>query len=70
MNNANARSNSMRSMSSCADDTNLSKETCFVLTGDPTARPGGSIDPVTNPEGLTSRCCSATFVAKVWFALN
>ena len=51
-------------------DTNLSKENCFVLTGDPNARPGGTIDPVTNPEGLTSRWCSATFVAKVSFALN
>jgi len=51
-------------------DTNLSKENCFVLTGDPNARSGGSIDPVTNPEGLTSRWCSAAFVAKVWFALN
>ena len=51
-------------------DTNLSKENCFVLTGDPNARPGGSIDPVTNPEGLASRWCSATFVAKIWFALN
>ena len=51
-------------------DTNLSKENCFVFTGDPNARPGGSVDPVTNPEGLTSRWCSATFVAKVWFALN
>ncbi|MFZ0095131.1 MAG: hypothetical protein WAK97_14530, partial [Pseudolabrys sp.] len=49
-------------------DTNLSKENCFVLTGDPNARPGGSIDSVTNPEGLASRWCSATFVAKVWFA--
>lgn len=51
-------------------DTNLSKENCFVFTGDPNARAGGSIDPVTNPEGLTSRWCSATFVAKVSFALN
>jgi hypothetical protein len=51
-------------------DTNLSKGNCFVLTGDPNAHPGGSIDPVTNPEGLASRWCSATFVAKVWFALN
>jgi uncharacterized protein (TIGR02001 family) len=51
-------------------DTNLSKENCFVLTGDPNASPGGSIDPVRNPEGLTSRWCSATFVAKFWFALN
>ncbi|MGB9392653.1 MAG: hypothetical protein WCB70_22060, partial [Xanthobacteraceae bacterium] len=51
-------------------DTNLSKGNCFVLTGDPNAHPGGGIDPVTNPEGLASRWCSATFVAKVWFALN
>jgi len=51
-------------------DTNLSKENCFVLTGDPNARPGGTVDPVTNPEGLTSRWCSTTFVAKLSFALN
>lgn len=51
-------------------DTNLSKENCFVLTGDPNARPGGAIDLVTNPEGLTSRWCSATFVVKASFALN
>ena len=51
-------------------DTNLSKENCFVFTGDPGARPGGRIDPLTNPEGLVSRWCSATFVAKLWFALN
>src|SRR3974390_510800 len=25
-------------------DTNLSKENCFVLTGDPNARPGGAVD--------------------------
>jgi uncharacterized protein (TIGR02001 family) len=51
-------------------DTNLSKENCFVFTGDPNATPGGSIDPLRNPEGLTSRWCSATFVAKFWFALK
>ena len=51
-------------------DTNLSRENCFVLTGDPNARPGGVINPVTNPEGLTSSWCSTTFVAKIWFALN
>ena len=51
-------------------DTNLSRENCFVLTGDPNARPGGVINPVTNPEGLTSSWCSATFVAKIWFALD
>jgi len=51
-------------------DTNLSKEDCFVFTGDPNATPGGRIDPVTNPQGLVSRWCSATFVAKFWFELN
>ena len=51
-------------------DTNLSKESCFVFTGDPNARPGGRPDPVTNPDGLTSRWCGATFVAKIWFELN
>ncbi|HTF42011.1 MAG TPA: hypothetical protein VK754_15640 [Propionibacteriaceae bacterium] len=51
-------------------DTNLSKENCFVFTGDPGATPGGRINPVTNPQGLVSRWCSATVVAKLWFALN
>jgi hypothetical protein len=41
-----------------------------VFTGDPNATPGGSVDPVRNPEGLTSRWCGATVVAKFWFALN
>ena len=51
-------------------DTDLSRENCFVYTGDPNASPGGTINPVTNPEGLTSGWCSATLVAKLWFALN
>jgi hypothetical protein len=51
-------------------DTNLSKENCFVLTGDPGATPSGRSDPITNPEGLMSRWCSATLVAKFWFALE
>jgi uncharacterized protein (TIGR02001 family) len=49
-------------------DTNLSKENCFVFTGDPNARPGGSVDPVINPAGLVSNWCGATIVAKAWFA--
>jgi uncharacterized protein (TIGR02001 family) len=49
-------------------DTNLSKDNCFVLTGDPTARPGGRVDPITNPAGLVSNWCGATIVAKAWFA--
>jgi uncharacterized protein (TIGR02001 family) len=51
-------------------DTNLSKENCYVFTGDPNAQPGGRIDPITNPAGLVSRWCSAAFVAKVWLAFN
>ena len=51
-------------------DTDLSKENCFVFTGDPNATPGGQIDPLTNPLGLVSNWCSATFVAKFWFAFN
>ena len=51
-------------------DTNLSRENCFVFTGDPNARPGGRPDPLTNPEGLTSGWCSATVVAKFWFTLE
>jgi hypothetical protein len=51
-------------------DTNLSKENCYVFTGDPNAASGGRINPITNPDGLMSRWCSATLVAKLWFALN
>jgi uncharacterized protein (TIGR02001 family) len=51
-------------------DTNLSKENCFVFTGDPNAAPGGRPNPITNPAGLVSQWCSATFVAKYWIALN
>ena len=51
-------------------DTNLSKENCFVFTGDPNARLGGRVDLVTNPAGLVSNWCGATIVAKAWFALN
>ncbi|MEJ0078807.1 MAG: hypothetical protein WDO17_25895 [Alphaproteobacteria bacterium] len=51
-------------------DTNLSKEDCFVSTGDPNATPGGQINPLTNPQGLVSNWCGATFVAKFSFSLN
>ena len=51
-------------------DTNLSRENCFVFTGDPNATPGGGINPVTNPAGLRSNWCSATFVAKLSVALD
>jgi uncharacterized protein (TIGR02001 family) len=49
-------------------DTNLSKENCFVFTGDPNAQPGGRVDPITNPAGLVSNWCGAAIVAKAWFA--
>ena len=51
-------------------DTNLSKENCYVFTGDPNAQPGGRVNPITNPDGLVSRWCSATFVAKLGLAFN
>jgi uncharacterized protein (TIGR02001 family) len=51
-------------------DSNLSKENCFVFTGDPNARPGGRVNLVTNPDGLVSNWCGATFAAKAWFAFN
>ena len=51
-------------------DTNLSRENCFVFTGDPSATLGGRPNAITNPAGLMSNWCSATFVAKYWFAFN
>jgi len=51
-------------------DTNLSKENCFVFTGDPNAQPGGRVNLLTNPDGLVSNWCGAMFVVKAWFAFN
>jgi len=51
-------------------DTNLSKENCFVFTGDPNAAPGGRPNSITNPAGLTSQWCSAAFVAKYFIAFD
>jgi uncharacterized protein (TIGR02001 family) len=51
-------------------DTNLSRENCYILTGDPGATPGGRPDPVTNPAGLVSGWCSPTLVAKLWFTVD
>ena len=50
-------------------DTNLSKENCFVFTGDPNAAPGGRPN-FTNPGGLVSQWCSAAFVAKYFIAFD
>jgi uncharacterized protein (TIGR02001 family) len=51
-------------------DTNLSKENCFVFTGDPLATPGGVPDPVSNPDGLRSRLCGATLVGTLTVRLD
>ena len=51
-------------------DTNLTREDCFVFTGDPGATPGGTVNPITNPGGLRSNWCGATFAAKLWIALD
>ncbi len=51
-------------------NTNLSKENCFVFTGDPNAVPGGAIDPITNPMGLRSNWCGPAFVGTLSFDLS
>jgi uncharacterized protein (TIGR02001 family) len=53
------------SLSFTYSNTNLTKENCFVFTGDPNAAPGGVIDPVTNPMGLRSNWCGAVFVGSL-----
>ncbi len=44
-------------------DTDLSKEECNVLTGDPRAVAGGTAIPLLNPGGLQSKLCGAAFIA-------
>ena len=51
-------------------DTNLSKENCYVLTGDLGAIPGGVANPGNNPFGLRSGLCGATFSAALGFDIN
>ena len=51
-------------------DTNLSKENCYVLTGDLGAIPGGVANPGNNPFGLRSGLCGATFSATLGFDIN
>jgi len=51
-------------------NTNLSKENCFVFTGDPNAAPGGAIDVVTNPAGLRSNWCGAALVGTLTIDLS
>jgi uncharacterized protein (TIGR02001 family) len=51
-------------------DTNLSKENCFVLTGDFEAVPGGVANPDNNPTGLRSALCGAAFTATLGFEIR
>ena len=51
-------------------DTNLSREDCFVFTGDTMATGGGVINPVSNPDGLRSRLCGAAFLATLTAKFN
>jgi uncharacterized protein (TIGR02001 family) len=51
-------------------DTNLSKENCYVMTGDLGAIPGGVSNPGNNPTGLRSGLCGATFSATLGFEIN
>jgi uncharacterized protein (TIGR02001 family) len=50
-------------------DTTLSKEHCFVMTGDLAALPGG-VSSADNPTGLRSALCGATFSATLGFEIN
>jgi uncharacterized protein (TIGR02001 family) len=51
-------------------NTNLSKEDCFVFTGDPNATPGGIVNDANNPDGLRSNWCGAVVVATLKFELE
>jgi uncharacterized protein (TIGR02001 family) len=53
-----------------AAGTSLSKENCYVLTGDLGAVPGGVGNPGNNPTGLRSRLCGAIFSATLGFEFN
>jgi uncharacterized protein (TIGR02001 family) len=46
-------------------DTDLSKEDCNILTGDPGAVPGGAVNPLMNPLGNQSNWCGSAFIAKL-----
>jgi uncharacterized protein (TIGR02001 family) len=51
-------------------NTNLTKENCFVFTGDPNAAPGGVINPLTNPMGLRSNWCGPAFVGTLSYEFS
>lgn len=50
-------------------DTSLTKENCFVHTGDPAAAPGGIVS-LSNPDGLRSRLCGQALVGTLSFEFN
>ena len=50
-------------------DTTLSKEHCYVMTGDLGALPGG-VSTADNPTGLRSPLCGATFSATLGFEIS
>jgi uncharacterized protein (TIGR02001 family) len=50
-------------------DTTLSRENCYVLTGDLGAIPGGVSNP-GNPAGLRSGLCGATFSGTLGFDIS
>jgi uncharacterized protein (TIGR02001 family) len=58
------------SLSFTYSNTNLTKENCFVFTGDPGAAPGGVVDPITNPTGLRSNWCGPAFVGTLSFGFS
>lgn len=51
-------------------DTNLSKENCYVMTGDLAAISGGVGNPGNNPFGLRSGLCGATFYGTLGFEFS
>jgi hypothetical protein len=51
-------------------DSNLSKESCYVLTGDLAAIPGGIANPDNNPLGLRSGLCGSAFTATLGFEVR
>jgi uncharacterized protein (TIGR02001 family) len=51
-------------------DTNLSRENCYVMTGDLGAIPGGVSNPGNNPTGLRSGLCGATFYGTLGFEFS
>jgi uncharacterized protein (TIGR02001 family) len=51
-------------------DTSLSKDNCFVHTGDPNARSGGTVNLFNNRSGLQSTWCGTAFIGTLSFELK